>query len=382
MRNRRSALGTLAAAALVLACARSEAATTARACNRSSTGAWVAFGYPVGHPAKWVATGWWWADPNGCTEAVPLRTDVRELYVYANTEGDDVEWIGTKSLCVAMEDRFDYDDAAARGCAATRRFKKYVQSPGGDLTVELRAEEPVRVAYHFTLCNKTDDHVNVALANAPETGRGLSADGWYGVAPGRCETYIRRGRWEYAYFYAQAPNRRLVWHGDVALCTRYHASFALGSADSAPCQDGDSERLPFAKAPLASGVGSYDLTPEGARAFDAGVNLCNGYSEPVYSAIAHLDGIWMNGVVARGFWVLHPGECKLVDSVSAGPVYLYAETAAGDKAWTGADLNGCVRGEGFTLPRVDRYACTGTGERRAGFFLWNVSEGANVYRFE
>jgi uncharacterized membrane protein len=380
--SRFSAAVTLAALTLVLVCTDGEAAVTAKACNQSTTGTWVGFGYYVDDTVKWVTTGWWWADPNECTESIRLRGDVRDVYVYANTQDDDVEWQGTKSLCVSMDGGFEKEDAEASDCPTKRSFKKYGQDASGNLTVTLRDEESVRVAYDLRLCNKTDDYVSVALGNTPETGQGVSADGWYGVESGQCQTYIRRGKSEYAYFFAQTPGRRLAWYGNEALCTRYHESFALASADSIPCQDGDSERLPFTKAPLARGVGSYDLTAEGAHAFKSGLNLCNGYKESIYPAIAHLDGIWMNGVVARGFWVLHPGECKLVDAVSAGQVYLYAETDAGDKTWGGNDLKGCVREQGFTLPRVDGYACKGEGERRVGFFVWTVSEGANVYKFE
>lgn len=378
----RSPAVSMIAVALLLACSNSQAAVTAKACNQSGSGVWVGFGYHVDRTGKWVTTGWWWIDPNECTEPVSLRADVREIYVYANTQGDDVEWLGTKPLCVEMTGPFEYDDAENRHCATKRLFKKYGPDASGNLTVNLQADEPVRVAYHFTLCNKTDDHLNVALGNSPETGQGVSADGWYGIEPGQCVTYIRRGKSDYAYFYAQAPARRLVWYGNVALCTRYHEKFELTGADAAGCQDGDSERLPFVKATLAKGVGSYDLTAEGAHAFKSALSLCNGYKEAIYPAVAHLDDVWVNGLVARGFWVLHPGECKLVDAVSTKQVYLYAETDSGDKAWGGSDLQGCVRYEGFTFPRVDRHACNGKGERRVGFFLWNVSEGANVYKFE
>jgi len=383
MHSSRSSLVTaLAALALLLMSTAARAATKAKACNQSTTGMWVGFGYYVDDTAKWVTTGWWWADPNDCTESVRLRADVREIYVFANSESDDVEWQGAKSLCVSMDGAFEYDNAENRPCAIKRLFKKYGPDTGGNFTAALRDDEATRVAYSFTLCNKTDDYVSIALGNAPETGKGVSSDGWYVIDAGRCETYVRRGGYDNAYFYAQTPARQLVWHGQVPLCTRYHDSFELAAADSTECKDGDSERLPFTKVPLAKGVGFYDLTAEGAHAFKSGLNLCNGYSEDIYPAIAHLDGIWMNGILARGFWRLHPGECKLVDSVATGSVYLYAETADVGKVWAGKDLSGCVRNEGFTFPGVEHLACDGKGERRAGFFAWNVSEGANVYKFE
>jgi uncharacterized membrane protein len=372
----------LAVLGLSLAGGEARAATTAKVCNQSSAGMWVGFGYYVDRSAKWVTAGWWWADPNACTESINLRADVKEIYVYANDRDDGIEWQGTKPLCVSMDGDFEYDDAEGRPCAAERAFKKYGLDARGNLSASLRDDESVRVAYDFTLCNKTDDHVSMALGKAPETGRGLSADGWYVVESGRCQTYIRRGKSDYAYFYAQSAGRRLVWHGDVPLCTRYHDSFALADADSTACNDGDSERLPFIKIPLAKGRGSHDLKADDTRVFKYGLNLCNGYSEDIYPAITHLDGIWLNGYVARGFWRLHPGECKLLDSVAATPVYLYAETDDGKKTWGGSDLSVCVRDEAFTFPHVDRLACDGPGERRTGFLLWPVSEGANVYKFE
>jgi uncharacterized membrane protein len=369
-------------ALLLLVRTEAQAAMTATVCNQSTTSMWVGFGYYVDDAVKWATTGWWWADPNECTESVRLNADVREVYVYANTLDDDVEWQGTKSLCVSMDGAFEYDDAENRACAVKRLFKKYGPDASGSVTATLRDEEAARVAYNLTLCNKTDDYVSIALGNAPETHQGISADGWFGVESGQCQTYVRRGKSDYAYFYAQAPGRRLVWYGNIALCTRYHGRFAFESADSNACQDGDSERLPFVKVPLAKGAGSYDLTAEGAHVFKSGLNVCNGYSEDIYPAIAHLDGIWMNGILARGFWRLHPGECKLIDSVATGSIYLYAETADLGKVWAGKDLSGCVRNEGFTFPGVEHLACDGKGERRAGFFAWNVSEGANVYKFE
>jgi uncharacterized membrane protein len=313
---------------------------------------------------------------------VRLQADVREIYVYANTLGDDVEWRGTKSLCVSMNGSFDYADAENRPCAAKRLFKRYSQDASGELSAALRGAEAMRVAYRLTLCNETDDFVAVALGSEPQGGSGLSADGWYDVESGQCRTYIRRGKADYAYFFAQSSGRRLVWYGKVGLCTRYHEGFRFAGADSSACRDGDSERLPFTKIPLAKGVGSYDLTAEDAHSFKSSVKLCNGFRKPIYPAIAHLDEIWMSGVVARGFWLLRPGECKLVDSVSTSQVYLYAETMAGDRVWGGKELKGCVRDEGFTFPSVDRYACGDEDERHAGFLLWNVSEGANVYKFQ
>lgn len=383
MRNFRfPVLSALALLAFLLVGTKVQAAVTAKVCNQSTTGMWVGFGYYADDTAKWVTTGWWWADPNECTDSVNLLADSDEIYVYANSQGDDIEWQGTKSLCVSMDGGFEYDDAEARACTTKRLFKKYGKDASGNLDVTLRDEESVRVAYDLTLCNRTNDLVSVAIGSTPATGKGVSSDGWYVIDAGRCETYIRRGGYDNAYFYAQTPARQLVWHGQLPLCTRYHDSFELASADSIECKDGDSERLPFIKTPLAKGVSSYDLTAEGAHIFKSGLNVCNGYSEDIYPAIAHLDGIWMNGILARGFWRLHPGECKLIDSVATGSVYLYAETADVGKVWTGKDLSGCVRNEGFTFPGVERLACNGSGERRVGFLIWNVSEGANVYKFE
>ncbi len=240
----------------------------------------------------------------------------------------------------------------------------------------------VRVAYNFTLCNDTDEYVNAAIGNASAADPGLSSDGWYGIESGQCETFVRRGRSDNAYFYAQTPGRLLIWHGDTPLCTRYHQNFTLAAADAMTCSEAESERLPFVKKPLANGTGSHSLRAANARAFRYGLTLCNDHAADVYAALAHLDGIWMNGTIARGFWRLRPGECKMVDAVGASPVYVYAETESGEKVWEGKDLNGCVRDSAFTLPAVNRYACDGKGDRRAGFKAWSVSEGANVYKFQ
>jgi uncharacterized membrane protein len=375
-------MSALAFLAFLLAAPKVQAAAAVKACNQSSVGAWVGFGYYANDTVKWVTVGWWWADPNGCTELVRLPAAVEDVYVYANSQGDDVEWQGTKSLCVSMDRYFQYDDAEARACSTTRPFRKYTVGATDSLNVNLRDEDSVRVAYNFTLCNETDEYVSVAIGNAPAGDKGLSSDGWYGVERGQCATFIRRGRSDYGYFYAQTAGRQLVWYGQLPLCAQYHEAFALANADSVACNDGDSERLPFVKTQLAKGRGRYDLKASSAHAFKYTLNVCNRYSEDIYVAIAHLDGIWMNGIVARGFWRLRPGECKLVDSVATTPVYLYAETRAGDKVWGGTELTGCVRSEAFTFPSVNRLACNGSGKRRAGFMIWDVSEGANVYRFE
>jgi uncharacterized membrane protein len=103
-----------------LGMARAE--VTATVCNRSSAGAWVGFAYPT--EAKWATSGWWWTEAGGCTEPVVLAATKNEVYVYANTEGDDVEWQGDKSLCVSMEGAFDEADADAADCGTKRPFKK------------------------------------------------------------------------------------------------------------------------------------------------------------------------------------------------------------------------------------------------------------------
>ncbi len=383
MDNRRQ-WRTIALAILILqiGVAELQAAVTVKACNESSIGAWIGFGYYVGDKVKWVTTGWWWADPQKCIEPVELSVDVDDVYVYANSQGDDVEWQGTKSLCVSMEPYFEYDEAETRACSETRAFKKYAVDASHNVNVTLRDEDSVRVAYNFTLCNDSDEYVNAALGTASATDQSVSSDGWYGIESGQCETFVRRGRSDNAYFYAQTPSRLLIWHGDMPLCTRSHEKFTLAGADAGKCSDGDSERLPFAKKPLAKGLGSHSLTIVNARTLRYALTLCNSYASDVYAAIAHLDAIWMNGTVARGFWRLRPGECKLVDAAGASPVYVYAETESGEKVWEGKDLNGCVRDPAFTLAGVDRYACDGNGDRRAGFIVWSVTEGANVYKFQ
>jgi uncharacterized membrane protein len=372
----------LAVWVLGIGVAELQAAVTVKACNESSTGAWIALGYDAGDKAKWVTTGWWWTDPQKCIEPVELSADVDDVYVYANNQGDDVEWLGTKSLCMSMEPDFEYDEADTRACSETRAFKKYAVDASRSVNVTLRDEDSVRVAYNFTLCNDSEEYVNAALGTASATDASVSSDGWYGIESGQCETFVRRGRSDSAYFYAQTPSRRLIWHGDTPLCTRYHQDFTLAGADGGQCADGDSERLPFVKKPLAKGLGTHTLTVGNARTLRYALTLCNSYASDVYAAIAHLDAIWMNGTVARGFWRLRPGECRLVDAVGASPVYVYAETESGEKVWQGRDLNACVRDAAFTLPRVERYPCDGNGDRRTGFVAWPVTEGANVYKFQ
>jgi uncharacterized membrane protein len=374
------ALSTILVVAL-LGPADAPAADSAGVCNQSATGMWVAFGYPGGDELGWVTTGWWWAEPNECTGRVPLLADVAEIWVYANSAERDVEWRGTKSLCVSL-DAFENTHAESGECDVSLPFRKYGEGPTGDLDVILGDGEATRVAYDFTLCNATDDAVTAVVGNVPEEGGGISTDGWYAIASRECETFVRRGRWDHAYFFAQAPARRLVWRGETALCTRYHEGFTLAGADSGACDDGDAERLPFVKVPLVDGRGSYELNADKARVFKSGLSLCNGYASDVYAAVAHLDTLWTSGNVARGYWRLHPGECRFVDAVASGPVYVYGETAARDKLWSGNDLAGCVGDEFFTFATVDRRPCKGAGERRAGFLKWSVSEGANVYEFE
>jgi uncharacterized membrane protein len=362
----------------VLAAGKSHAAVSAEVCNETESGAWVAFGFEGGGDAKWMTSGWWWAEPNECT-TLEFATDAGEIYVHANNPESDLEWQGTKSLCVSL-DAFEFEDAESGECETKRSFKKHTKDADGRVTVTLRDEEAVRVAYNFTLCNGTDDYVSASLGNA--TGEGVSTDGWHGLEAGECQTFIRRGKADSAYFYAQTIGRQRVWRGDVSLCVKYHEGFVLDSADTVACRGGDSERLPFVKKPLVKGRGAHDLEASKARTFKYGLNLCNHYKEDIFPAVAHLDGIGTSGMLARGFWRLHPGECRLVDAVAASPVYLYAETDAIDKVWDGKDLKGCVRNRAFTFPGVDRHACNGEDERRAGFFKWDVSEGANVYKFE
>jgi uncharacterized membrane protein len=361
----------------LLSVGTAHAAVTAEACNETDGGLWVAFAYAG--DSGWTTTGWWWAEPKDCTGPVELATDAGEIYVFANNAEGDLEWQGTKSLCISP-DAFEYDDAESRECDTKRSFEEIPRGEGDNFDVTLRDADAVRVAYNFTLCNKTDDYVSMSLGNA--TGEGVSSDGWHGIEGGECQTFVRRGKSDYAYFYAQTIGRQFVWRGDAALCAKYHEGFVLDSADTIACRGGDSERLPFVKKGLVKGRGSHDLEANKARTFKYGLNLCNHYKEDIYPAVAHLDSVGMNGMLARGFWRLHPGECKLVDAVAASPVYLYAETDALDKVWDGKDLKGCVRNRAFTFPGVDRYDCSAEGERRAGFLKWDVSEGANVYKFE
>src|SRR4051794_7074195 len=84
-------------------------------CNESATGAWVALGYRVDDNLKFVTTGWWWAEPRACTGRVSLRANVDDVYLFANSEGDDVEWQGTKPLCVSL-DAFETIDAENAEC--------------------------------------------------------------------------------------------------------------------------------------------------------------------------------------------------------------------------------------------------------------------------
>ena len=357
------------------------AATSAEVCNLSATGAWVALAYRVDEEVKWTAAGWWRAEAGKCTGPVELRADAKELYVFAQDDADTVEWQGTKPFCVEMDEAFEIDDAESHKCAATRPFRQHAETDG-KLEIVLEDAQATRDAIDFTLCNMTDDWASVALGHAPAGDEGISVEGWQTIEGRECQTFVRRGKLDAVYFYAETAGRQLVWSGKTPLCATHHQGFRTDKADTVSCRGGESQPLPFLKKPLQEGRGTHELTVSSARAFKRGLNLCNSHGDDVYAAVAHLDEIWMNGIVARGFWLLHPGQCKLVDSVSAGPVYLYAETAAREKVWDGKDLKGCVRDRMFTYTGVDRHACDADGERRAGFLKWNVEDGANVYDFE
>ncbi len=365
-----------------LANGRVEASTSATVCNRSSAGMWIGVGYFVDEKVKFMTSGWQWADRDRCTAPVELRNDRGDVYVYANTADDDIEWSGNKQLCVSMDGDFDFEQADSQPCAFKRSFRPFPRGADGNVMVELLDEQSVRVAYSLTVCNKTQEETSVALGHEPDSAEGISSDGWYSINPGACTTFVRRGKIENAYLYAQSRTRDRVWHGDRSICARDHSGFVFDDADSMQCNAEDSERLPFLKTALANGRRSYDLTEGNAQVFRDRLILCNRYRDDIYPSIARLDPILPNGIVARGYWHLRPGECKAVDAVSTGPVFVHAETLDGQKDWSGEDLVACLRPKAFVLPAGDRYACRAAGERLAGFVKWSVHDGENVWKFE
>lgn len=86
-----------------------------------------------------------------------------------------------------------------------------------------------------------------------------------------------------------------------------------------------------------------------AESANAKYSLCNKTSYAVRASIGYVDG---DRLATRGWWPMHPGQCKIVltDEVVPGRYFVYAEAIDGHKGpkrtWSG-DTALCVENSGF-----------------------------------
>ncbi|MEZ5893939.1 MAG: DUF1036 domain-containing protein [Parvularculaceae bacterium] len=106
-------------------------------------------------------------------------------------------------------------------------------------------------------------------------------------------------------------------------------------------------------------------------------SFCNKSSFALNAAIGYVDG---DRLATRGWWLLRPGQCKVVltEQAKPGRYFVYAEAIPGHKGdlkrWSG-DTSLCVENNGFFNLR-NQDVCRDDPLRQRSFFSVEVTEQA------
>lgn len=326
--------------------------------------------------------GWYRLSSGSCGSWV--STSSTNLYVSGSTAA--LEWRGPNQLCVEYDSPagflLNHADTIACDGNNQRRFGfEKMALLEGDNTFTFREAAANRIGYTLNVCNRSEESINLALG--VEAADGTYSDGWYSLERNKCRVFEETGKFEFAYINANSSGNLVEWTGPTPLCVSWNKPFYFANTATSSCNDGDSKLRGFIKIPLTSGSGSYNFVTADAVKNSVGINLCNNTDFDIYAAYVAQDSIPANGLTANGWSHIRPNECVLAGAVPAGPVYLYAEDDDGFEVWDGNDLQACLNEyNAFMIPAADTVACTNPGQSRRGFRRWDVSAGANVYKFE
>lgn len=79
-------------------------------CNKTAHPTHVALGFFNG--TEWASKGWWTISPGACPKLIETPLDARFYYLYAS-DGGAGSWGGTRSFCVAANEKFEIIGRAA-----------------------------------------------------------------------------------------------------------------------------------------------------------------------------------------------------------------------------------------------------------------------------
>ncbi len=114
-----------------------------------------------------------------------------------------------------------------------------------------------------------------------------------------------------------------------------------------------------------------------AQPAHAKYSFCNKTSYALRASIGYVDG---DSLATRGWWPLHPGQCKVVltEKINPGRYFVYAEAVNGHKGdkrtWSGETAL-CVANSGFFNQRSQE-VCRGEPQNQRGFFDVEVTSEA------
>lgn len=138
---------------------------------------------------------------------------------------------------------------AAAAAVLTPAPEAHAQKGGGDNVVILR------------VCNNTSEAAKVAISYQPVGQSGFYNEGWFEIAPRRCEDLARTTN---AYMYAFAnvtDDHDRVWAGDHPLCVELPGPYAFWTTRSAYCENHQESRDFVVLQASNFGVFTWNLDP-------------------------------------------------------------------------------------------------------------------------
>ncbi|MFM8313958.1 MAG: DUF1036 domain-containing protein, partial [Deltaproteobacteria bacterium] len=297
----------------------SNADTKIKYCNKNQEKIFLSIGYKTSAEAAIMSRGWWAIEAGKCSElAFPILVD--KFYVHAQSSSQIYHWLGETALCVNAVDAYDLENAATVACDQAiqekRKFKELsvaelvARAGTGMPTYEFNPVEATRVSGGLKFCNDTEEDLYLSYAQRKLGDQKTLVRGWFKTLPGKCFEAARDKEANEVLFYAQNPDAKLKWKGNIPLCTDDYNGYNFEDASKMAC-DLNNQRAQLFNLQKLPSTGDFEhhFVAQDAHSARSVVEICNSRSEKSIIAIAWKDSDFPGQVISKGWYVVEGGKC-------------------------------------------------------------------------
>lgn len=359
--------------------------TKIKLCNSSDQKIYLAVAYEPQAGAALTSRGWWDLGPNSCNDlSLPMGSD--RILLNATSDSHVLHWTGDQNLCINSTDKFDFENAATMACSGSGLelggFKELsiaalTQEAGGQTPrYEFKPADAVAIGSILKICNDSTNDLYLAIGQINSTEQAFAVGGWFKILANKCREMLRSESADEIYLYADSADGKLIWKGDLALCTDDHEGFSFDDAKSMGCSGEHQRRELFTRVSM-SGTGGFEyrLKPQAAKAVRTVAELCSRARDTIYVATAFENADFPGEIISVGWLTIEPGQCSKEIIVDASTLHLRVEGKDNSVLMEGP-FKACVNTtDGFDFGNSTKMTCYGENQKVVGFDSLPVAAG-------